>query len=174
MITNVENKFNNLLLSSNFRKYHKYYFRILNNNIFQTIGLVYVGGLWRLTFFSYVLNALDYLEEHLQTLELVHDGYDISQLINQESICYTKEEAMALLNEEIMDKLNKLIDVKMHILFFEEQKFIDEGRICSAPYLYYLYADEYEKAEIEYSKKLDLEIEAIVSCKLNNIIWKEK
>ena len=112
MITNIQKKFEKLLKDNGFKKYKKYYYRLLNRNVFQTIGFVYKGGLCHLTFFSDILDINDCLEEHLKVLELVHDGYDISQLINQENICYTKEEAMAILNEELMTKLNSLVDIK--------------------------------------------------------------
>lgn len=174
MDKNISRRFNDLLLSNNFVKHKKYYFRIINNNVFQTIGLVYKANLWHLTFDSIILDVVEDLETMLKFLELVHDGYDIASLLNQENSCYSKEQAMAILNEEIIYKLNELKDVKTHLNFFENELFVDDGAICSAPYLYYLYNNDYERAEYTYSEILDVEIDRIVSWRLDDIIWKER
>ena len=52
MVTVTRKKFEKLLKDNGFLKHKKYYFRLLNKNVFQTIGFVYKGGLWHLTFFS--------------------------------------------------------------------------------------------------------------------------
>ena len=134
---------NKILKKYNFIKYKNNYFRILNDKVFQFIGSTDYNGLIAITFESIPLECDKLSFEELNQIDKFSGGFILSEIIGIKSECSNKQEAKSLITEEMLDKLNRLIDVETHIKYYNQGFFVANNIKSEAPLGYYLFINDY-------------------------------
>lgn len=166
-------KFDDILTQHKFVKYRKNYYRILNNSIFQIIGFVKCNEKYSVCFQSIPLMCDKVGVEELKFSEKYFEGFELSEIMNIESNSINKQDAYALITEEMIDKLDKLIDVQGHIEYYNKELFVANNQCGEAPYYYYLYVNDYKSAILQIEDSIN-EMKAIIAKLIvDEIIEKE-
>lgn len=159
-------QFTEILKGHNFLKYKKNYYRIVNDKIFQSIGLTYCKGLNYVRFCSFVLECDEITLDELFMNEKYYDGFNLSEIVGIKSECTTKKEAISLITEEMLERLDSLIDVNTHINYYQNGLFCIDNSSCEVPFYYYLYIKDYDKVISLIENNIQETIDSIVSARI--------
>lgn len=143
-----------MLQQYGFRKHRKVYYRIVDNEVMQFIGAIYISGSWWLKY-SYHFIHIDMLDIYLDSILNGLVEFDINALIGKEEKCFrTKDEALNYLSTEHLDRLNELKCVKDYIILCEKGLIMSSGYVQSPSIDEYLYLKDYDNAEKLISKDI--------------------
>jgi hypothetical protein len=138
---------NKILEEYMFKKYKKIYYRIVNKEVMQFIGVIYISGSWWLKYTCLFMHV-DRLDMYLDPVLGGLVEFDINSLIGKDEKCFrTKEEAFNYLSSEHLDKLNEIKCLKDYIKMCNEGLITSSGFADSPSINDYLYLKDYENAE---------------------------
>ena len=166
----TKQEFKDALKQMKFKKYHNYYYRLLNSNVFQVLGIEKSGSFYFVSFYSYILNVEQLTEEHFNSRMSVNDGfwgYELTELVDLHYEVRTKEDAIAVVTADMLKKLDDLNTIEKHINYMEDEKFAFMLSVKKPGFDWYLAIGDNENAKKILEQEI-LEQRILISKELIN------